>query len=100
MTGLVLAVDVLVAFLFCAEATVCNNFITDTLPHSFIKDEILPFKTIRKPFLVHLTLVVDDPALEVLHVLETVMLQPRTRLLATNTTSAVECDLFILVHFE
>ncbi len=100
MADLILAVVVGVTFGLFTEMAGRNDFVTDSLAETLIKDEILPFKLILQSLFFYLPCVVDNATLQVSHIFKAIVLEPRARLLATNPAGAVQCDFFILMNPE
>ena len=72
MTGFVGAVHVGVGGL-SALVTMRDDIVGDPLAHAFVEDEILSDETVLQTLRPHLPCVVDDPAVQLIHVFETMM---------------------------
>ncbi len=76
------------------------DMIGDSLSHPLIKHKVLAEELELEAFLSRLPSIINNTAMQLVDVLKAVVLEPGTRLLATNTTGAVEQNLPILLVCE
>ena len=98
MTRLILAVVVRVALILIAEMTGRDDVVTDSFSKPLIEHEVLSVEFVWKTLLINLSLIVDDAALQMLHVLVSIVLQPCTRFLTPNPSRTVDRYFFVLTQ--
>src|SRR5690349_1849683 len=73
------------ALVACAD-----DFFTDPLAHALIEDKIFPQEFIFQSFGLHLSCIIYDPAIKLVHILKSLMLQVGARLFASDAACAIE----------
>ena len=77
-----------------------DDVVGDALGHPFVEDEVLSDELVAQPLSLRLTGVLNDAPFELMHVLETLVLQVGAGLFAANATSAIHDDVGVLLSLK
>src|SRR5690606_1092091 len=74
-----------------------NDVVGNTFAETFVKDEVLANELVLKAQLTDLARVVDDPSMQLEHIIKAAVPHPGTGLFTTNTAGTIHQQVLILV---
>ena len=77
-----------------------QNVVGDFFVQAFIEDEVFSQKSGLHSFFFDDVSVVDDPAVELVHIFKSIVFEVGAGLFAANPSGAVEQDFFVFLTFE